>query len=263
MGQLTSPQGLKAVLLDLDGTVYFDGALIPGAVEAIARLAGMGLATLFLTNTDSRSPQSIRQALLPMGLDVPAPQLFTPASAAAAFLRHRPNARCFGLLSGDLAAYLAPHLSGSGPADYVIVGDSRDLATYERLNTAFRHIMAGAEILALQKGRFFIRDSSYNLDTGAFVALLEYASGKTARVLGKPSPDFFRLALDTLGCAPHEAAVVGDDVTTDVAGARAIGAFSVLVRTGKGSLAPTPGAPEPDMTLDSIAGLPEALGGGV
>ena len=166
------------------------------------------------------------------------------------------------MLSRGLASYLAPYLSESGPADYVIVGDSRELATYGRLNSAFRHIMAGAEILALQKGRYFLRDGNYNLDTGAFVALLEFASGKTARVLGKPSSDFFRLALDTLGCAANEVVVAGDDVTTDVAGARAIGAFSVLVRTGKGRLGPAHGAPQPDMILDSIAGLPGALGGG-
>lgn len=259
----TPPPALKAVLLDLDGTVYFDDAPIPGAIEAIGRLAAMGLDRLYLTNTDSRSPRSLRQGLLPMGLDIPEAQLFTPASAAAAFLHQRPGVRCFGLLSPDLAEYLAPHLSETGPADFVIVGDSRGLATYDRLNAAFRHIMAGAGILALQKGRFFIRDSQYNLDTGAYVALLEFASGKAARVLGKPSPDFFRLALDTLGCAPEQAAVVGDDVTTDVAGALAIGAFPVLVRTGKGKLPAAAGAGEPGMTLDSIAELPQALAGRV
>ena len=121
--QSTAPHRVKAVLLDLDGTVYSDGALVPGVIDAIGGLA--------------------------MGLDVPETQPFTPATAAAASLSHRPASRRFGLLSRDLASYLAPFLSGTGPADYVIASDSRELATYDRLNTAFRHVMAGAEILAL------------------------------------------------------------------------------------------------------------------
>jgi HAD superfamily hydrolase (TIGR01458 family) len=254
---------IKAVLLDLDCTIYFDGAPIPGASDALDRLAALGVSTLFLTNTDSKSPQAIRRGLLPMGLDIPESQLFTPASAALTYLGQRPGARCFGLLSPDLAGLLAPHLVEDGPVDHVIVGDSREFATYDRLNTAFRHIKAGAEILALQKGRYFIRGGNYNLDTGAFVTLLEFASGKNARVLGKPSPDFFRLALDTLGCAPHEAVVAGDDISTDIAGAKAIGAFSVLVRTGKYSLGRRDAdAPQPDLVLDSIADLPATLESG-
>lgn len=132
--------------------------------------------------------------------------------------------------------------------------------SYEALNTAFRHVMAGAEILTLQKGRYFVSSDGYNLDTGAFVQLLEYGSGKTARVLGKPAVEFFRTAVAQVGCAPADVAVVGDDVTTDIAGARAIGAVSVLVRTGKYSdEALASCAVRPDYIVDSIADVPQLL----
>jgi ribonucleotide monophosphatase NagD (HAD superfamily) len=99
-----------------------------------------------------------------------------------------------------------------------------------------------------------------NLDTGGFVALLEFASGKTARVLGKPSTDFFQLAARRLGCRLENIVVVGDDLTTDVAGARKAGARAVLVRTGKfsdESLAES--FIEPDLIIDSVADLPRAI----
>jgi ribonucleotide monophosphatase NagD (HAD superfamily) len=92
------------------------------------------------------------------------------------------------------------------------------------------------------------------------VRLLEYAAGVQATVLGKPSPEFFRLALDTAAAAPAAALVVGDDLGADVAGAQAVGLRAVLVRTGKGA-EPAGGEPaEPDAVLDSVAGLPGLLG---
>jgi FMN phosphatase YigB (HAD superfamily) len=81
-------------------------------------------------------------------------------------------------------------------------------------------------------------------------------------VLGKPSPEFFRLALDAAGVAPARALVVGDDLGVDVAGAHAAGLRAVLVRTGKGA-GPVPPAGDPgapDAVVDSLAALPRLLG---
>jgi ribonucleotide monophosphatase NagD (HAD superfamily) len=94
------------------------------------------------------------------------------------------------------------------------------------------------------------------------VRLLEYAAAVQATVLGKPSPEFFRLALDTAAVAPAKALVVGDDLGADVAGAHAVGLRAALVRTGKGTQPAPPGdaSGEPDAVLDSVAGLPALLG---
>jgi len=92
------------------------------------------------------------------------------------------------------------------------------------------------------------------------VRLLEYATGERARVLGKPSPDFFRLALETAGVERARAIMVGDDLAADVAGAQAVGMRAVLVRTGKGSEPhPDAGPTEPDATVASLAALPSLL----
>lgn len=251
---------IKALLLDLEGTLYFKGAPIPGAVEALDRLKQMGLELRFLTNIDSKTTETIKADLAQMGLPLPVDRIFTPATAALQFLRQNPGKRCYCLLSEELSAAFAPYLQGDGPVDYVIVGDFRESVSYERLNTAFRHIVAGAEIVALQKGRYFVRQEGHFLDTGAFVAMLEYGSGKTARVLGKPSQEFFQLALSHMGCTPAEASIVGDDISTDIAGAANTGALGVLVQTGKYSVETTAAsAVRPDHEIGSIADLPRLL----
>jgi ribonucleotide monophosphatase NagD (HAD superfamily) len=100
-----------------------------------------------------------------------------------------------------------------------------------------------------------------HLDTGGWVRLLEYATGQTARVLGKPSPEFFTAPLAALGRGPQTALVVGDDLAADIGGGQAVGAAAVLVGSGKGDR-PQPGAQaEPDAVVDSVAELPGLLGG--
>jgi putative hydrolase of the HAD superfamily len=48
--------------------------------------------------------------------------------------------------------------------------------------------------------------------------------------LRKPHPEIFHRTLSALGVAPAEAAHVGDDVTTDVAGARGVGMRAIHLR---------------------------------
>lgn len=253
-------QHIKAILLDLDGTLYFKGAQIPHAARSLIELREMGFQLRFLTNTDSKTTETLRRETAAMGLIVGEAEIFSAATAALRFLQSHPGKRCFCLLSKELAPEFAPFHAGEGAVDYVLVGDFRESVSYDVLNTAFRHVMAGAEIIALQKGRHFVSREGYNLDTGAFVQSLEYGSGKTAKVLGKPAADFFRLAMRDVGCTPDEVVVVGDDVTTDIAGAQAIGALSVLVRTGKYSDEALERSPiKPDYVVNSIADVPRLL----
>lgn len=97
------------------------------------------------------------------------------------------------------------------------------------------------------------------LDAGAFVRALEYASGQDAIVLGKPDPEFYRLAVRTLGTQSSGTVMVGDDIRTDVGGAQRAGLTGVLVRTGKFTAADLRSDVEPDAVLDSIADLPDWL----
>jgi HAD superfamily hydrolase (TIGR01458 family) len=145
--------------------------------------------------------------------------------------------------------------------DAVIVGDLGEDFAYPVLNRAFRHVMDGAELIALQRNRFWLRADGLSLDVGPFVAALEYATARDAYVVGKPAPGFFQEVLREAGAAAGDSAMVGDDIETDVGGALGAGLAGILVRTGKyrPDAAASSGV-EPTATVDSIADVPELLG---
>lgn len=144
----------------------------------------------------------------------------------------------------------------------VVVGDLGEAWTFPLLNQAFRNLMDGAELLAIQRNRYWHTDGGLSLDAGPFVAALEYGSGRTATLVGKPSPAFFAAAARELGLSPERIAVVGDDLESDAAGARAAGMVGVAVRTGKYRPQDEERAQRAaDAVLDSIAEVPKWLGG--
>ncbi|GLY05301.1 HAD hydrolase-like protein [Actinoplanes sp. NBRC 101535] len=246
------------ILMDIDGTLQARGTVIPGAVEAVSELRAGGFRLRLLTNTDAKTPETIRQTLLGYGLKVAADELFTPA-VAAQHLCTRPGVRAYTLVAPAIAGML-PAAPAPGPYTHVIVGDCSATLNYTLLDEAFRALRAGATLVALQRGRYYRAADGDHLDTGAIVAALEYAAGVQAEVLGKPSTDFFTMAAGSLGLAPADCLVVGDDATTDIAGGRAAGLRTVQVRTGKYADQQAEALPTvADHTIDSVADLPALL----
>lgn len=254
-----------AVLLDLQGTVYEGDRLVPGAGDAVAALRDAGHAVRFVTNTDSLDSASIVERLRGMGLGLDAAELFTPVDAAVADLEGT-GARVHVLATGAVRDQLAARLDVVGPQDdptHVLVGDVHDVLDYPALDAAFRAVLGGAELPALQHGRWFLRDGRPALDTGSVVAAIEHGAEVTARTLGKPSTEFLRLALGTVDPAPRldRTWVVGDDRSSDVAMGRAAGARTVLVRTGKFSRqSHDDSLPRAEHVLDDLTGLPGLIG---
>ncbi|TPJ82553.1 TIGR01458 family HAD-type hydrolase [Mesorhizobium sp. B2-6-2] len=223
---------IRAVLLDLVGVVYDGDTPIAGAVTAVERLRKAGLPLRFVSNT-TRSPRSkIVAQLAAMGIEVADEELLTPARAAIEWLR-RHGREPHLLVHPDLEAEFSGLEGGSSKA--VVVGDAGESFDHASLNRAFRELIAGADFVALATNRTFKdADGQLSLDAGAFVAALEFASGRSPVVLGKPSADFFLSALADLNCAAADAVMVGDDAESDVAGALRAGlGAALLVRTGK------------------------------
>jgi HAD superfamily hydrolase (TIGR01458 family) len=250
------------VLLDLDGTVYEGSRPVPGAAAALERLRRDGRVLRFLTNTDSVPPAALVGRLRGMGVEAAAGEVLTPVALAARLFGERPGSRVLAVAAPPIRELLAGVLAGPGVAPtHVLVCDASFGACYDDLDAAFRAVLGGAELVASQVNRSVRRDDGEHLDTGGFVRLIEYAAGVQARVLGKPSPEFFRLALDAADVAPARALVVGDDLGADVAGAQAAGLRAVLVRTGKGAgpLPPAGDPGAPDAVIDSLAALPALL----
>ena len=249
---------LKAIVLDLDGVLYVEDEPVPGAVDAVAALRDRGLGLRFATNTTSRPRRGILERLRRLGFDVEPQELVTPAALAVRHCAERGHGNVALVMNDELREDFADlDAPGAGPVDAVVVGDCGEDFDFALLNGAFRSLMDGAELIALQKNRFWMRPDGLALDVGPFVAALEYGAGVEAHVVGKPAPAFFAAILDDLGVAAPDAAMVGDDVESDVGGALAAGLAGVLVRTGKfrEDRLRSSGV-EPTEIVDSIADVP-------
>jgi HAD superfamily hydrolase (TIGR01458 family) len=251
-------KGIKGFLIDLDGVLYVGDHPIEGATAAIEYLMKKNYQFRFVSNTTRKCRKTIVSRLSAMGFDIPEEYIFTPLIATAAYMKKRGKRNCYLLTTGDadqdFKQVCAP--DNNAKMDYVIIGDAGEAITYASLNKAFRHLMEGAELIALEKDRYWMANDGLSLSGGPFVKALEFATGKTARVMGKPSNAFFDLALRDLDLRKDQVAMIGDDITTDIGGAHQVGMRSILVRTGKfRELALKNAAIKPTHIIDSIAQL--------
>jgi HAD superfamily hydrolase (TIGR01458 family) len=253
-------EGIEGLLLDLSGVVYVEDEAVPGAAEALRRLRDRGTPIRLVTNTTMRPRRSILERLERLGLEADPSELLSPATLAAKRCAEAGYESVSLVVLDDLREDLEGLEEKGDSVDAVVVGDLGDRWDYDVLNRAFRSLMDGADLIALQKNRYWETSEGLSLDAGPFVSALEYATGREAEVLGKPSPAFFELALGELGVSADRAAMVGDDVEADVGGAMDAGLAGILVRTGKyrEDLVDESGI-EPTATADSIADVPELL----
>jgi HAD superfamily hydrolase (TIGR01458 family) len=253
-------EGIEGLLLDLSGVLYVQDEAVPGAADALAKLRDDGIPLRLVTNTTMRPRRSILERLERLGIEVEPSELLTPATLAARRCEEAGYESVSLVVLDELREDLEGLQEGEGSVDAVIVGDLGEGWEYGVLNRAFRQLMDGAELIALQKNRYWETAEGLSLDAGPFVSALEYATGREAEVVGKPSDSFFELALSELGVRADQAAMVGDDVEADVGGAMDAGLAGILVRTGKyrEDLVRKSGI-EPTATVDSIADVPDLL----
>ncbi len=228
-------KNIKGFLIDLDGVLYVGNHAVAGAQDTIEFLRANGYPFRCVSNTTRKSRHSVAVHLSALGFNIPESDIFTPPQAAIAHMKKTGKTGFFLLTTGDVDREFR-ELGNEFPAakpDWVIIGDAGDAITYDSMNKAFRHLMDGAEILALEKDRYWMANDGLALSAGPFVKALEYATGKNAMVVGKPSQTFFNLALEDMGLRPDETIMVGDDIVTDIGGAYHAGMRGILVRTGK------------------------------
>lgn len=253
---------IRGFLIDLDGVLYVGDTLVPGADDAIRFIEDSGYSYRFVSNTTRKCRHTIATRLSRMGFSVPEEYIFTPPVAAVAYMKKTGLSKFRLLVTGDVRQDFpqGESLDPADEVDFVILGDAGDEITYTSLNGAFRDLVNGAELMALEKDRYWMTPYGLSLSAGPFVSALEFATGKTAILMGKPSSEFFDLALRDMGIRPEEAVMIGDDIYTDVGGARNAGMRGVLVMTGKYREDPAAETSvRPDLKIDSIADIQEIL----
>jgi HAD superfamily hydrolase (TIGR01450 family) len=242
------------LLVDLDGVVYRGAEPVPGVTDVLADRAARGDRVVYATNNSQVYRADYVARLRSMGAPVEPDRVVSSARATAIHIAtEEPSIRrvlalgAAGLehelrdvgLDVVTAGHAATRMSqegidgaiAAGDPDAVVVGLDPQL-TYLRLAAAADCIRAGARFIATNRDPVYPTERGLRPGAGSVVAALEATTGMVPLSIGKPELHLFRIALAAGGADPREAVVIGDGVLTDIAGARALGARSILMLTG-------------------------------
>ena len=227
----------KLFLFDLDGVFYKgkETRLKIGGTEAVQALRAAGRRLFVLTNNSTDTSETVHQRLLDFEIPVRKEEVLTSGQMTSRYLRDRYGPVSYFLVGeGGLDSEMKKggHKRVDGEeADFVVIGLDRAV-TYDVLDHAARLARSGAGVVATHDSALFMYKNGPAMAAGPFVRAVEYASGKRATVIGKPSPLMFRMALKQAGCRKAEAVMVGDQLDTDIAGALRAGIDPILVTSG-------------------------------
>jgi len=244
-------------VIDMDGVLYRGNRKIEGADDFINFLIDNGIEFLLATNNSTNTRRSFAQKLQGMGMNVGEERIITSAYVTAEVLKREVE---FGraIIIGGEGIYeelnrigweiLEPREWRS--ADFVIVGMDTGL-TFEKLKYGCLAINNGASFVATNDDKNFPSEEGLIPGAGSIVAALEAATGKKARVMGKPNKPYVEIIKGILG--EDELWVVGDRVETDMLLAEKLHAKKVLVLSGVSKEG------EADIVVESVAQLPGIL----
>jgi HAD superfamily hydrolase (TIGR01450 family) len=249
------------VLLDLDGCLWVGDEALEGAPEAVAALRDAGKAVAFLTNDVRHAPEEFVRKLWRLGFQAALSEIVTVGATIQFMLTERNGGAAFVVGTQALVDHVAEagmrivnRTEFASRADVVVVG-AHEALTYEELRIAAQAVLRGAELIGATRDATFPMPDGPWPATGAVLAAVETAAGRTAdRVAGKPEPAMYEAARDRLG--EGRCIAVGDRLEIDVLGARRAGMDSALVLTGGATRTQAEAAdPKPTLVAESLAAL--------
>lgn len=254
-------------LLDMDGTIYEGSRLFPGTLPLLQAIARRGGRYLFLTNNSSSSVELYVRRLQEMGIPACREDFFTSAQATALVLRQEyPGRRVYCMGTESLKAEL--RLGGIDVADapieevtVALAGFDRQL-TYEKLldmcvllrRPQVAYLATNPDWVCPVEGGHFIPDC------GGMCQLLEHATHRMPRFIGKPEPLMVAYAMALTGRKAEETLMIGDRLYTDIAAGNRAGVDSLCVLSGETSLEDLETSPDqPTYVLEDVGVLARLL----
>ena len=227
---------VKCFLLDMDGTFYLGGRIIPGSLEFIRALENTGRSYLFLTNNSSHNAQFYQKRLEGMGLSVPLERILTSGSATAALIRERYAGKRAFVLGNE---YLLAEFEEAGVPidqqnpDLVVIGYDTTL-DYKKMTAICDFVRAGLPYVATHPDFNCPTETGFAPDIGAIMAFIEASTGRRPElIVGKPHAEIVNAALKRTGSTREETAMVGDRLYTDIETGLRYGMLSILVLSGE------------------------------
>jgi len=234
----SSLENVKAVFLDLDGTIYLGSSLISGALDFLKRCDEKGVKRFFLSNNSSRSVSQYVEKLHKLDIPCTADDVLLSTHDLLSWLKQNDVNRTYAIATDGMCEMLENEgitVRDVNP-QYVVLGYDTEI-NYEKISMASIHLHKGVPLVASHPDMVCPSPEGGLPDVGAYLAMLKVTTGvDPVHITGKPNPGMIMHKIEELGYSPEECAMVGDRLYTDMEMANRAGCVSVLVLSGEATL---------------------------
>ena len=253
-----SLDGIEAIFLDLDGTIYLGEDLIEGAVDFLGRLEASGIRRFFLSNNSSKSVGQYLEKLQSLGIPSSEDDILLSTHDLLSWLDGEGVTESYLVGTEGMREMLEAVgvNTESGSPQYVVLGYDTEI-TYEKLSTASIHLHNGVPMVASHPDIVCPSPDGGLPDTGAYMDLFEATTGvRPVHICGKPNAGMILHKVEELGLRAEQCAMVGDRLYTDMEMAERAGVHGILVLSGEATMVDLAESPQnPSLVVDSVSSL--------
>ena len=253
-----SLDGIDAIFLDLDGTIYLGGEPIEGALDFLERLKQRGIRRFFLSNNSSKSVSQYLEKLTSMGIPATEQDILLSTHDLLSWLKKEGITDTYLVGTEGMREMLEDDgiRTRAQSPQYVVLGYDTEI-NYEKLSTASIHLHRGVPMIASHPDIVCPSPDGGLPDTGAYIDLFEATTGvRPVHICGKPNPGMILHKIVELGLRPDNCAMVGDRLYTDIEMAERSGVHGILVLSGEATMSDASDATQkPSLIVDSVASL--------
>ena len=221
----------KPLLIDFDGVLKIGNSPAPDVKELFDFIEDNKIPACILSNSTLRTGEQVKEYFASLGIQLSIPAI-TAFGATLSFVKK--NYKKVQVYCRD---YLTHHFGGmidDENPEAIVIGDIEDKWNYQIVNEIFKKVFAGADLVAMHKNKYWNPAGELLIDAGAFIQGIEFASDKKSILIGKPSPLYFKAALERINSKMENGFyMIGDDVENDIKAAQDIGGKGILIYTGK------------------------------
>lgn len=233
-------KGKKLFLLDMDGTIYLDNDLFDGTLDFLEYVKSIGGRYIFLTNNSSKSVDKYIEKLESLGIKATKEDFLTSTNATVMYLNKKNYNKIYAFGTESFKEQLKEaglHVTDElgDDIDCLCMGFDTEL-TFQKLEDACILLNRGVDYIATNPD--WVCPTWYGSvpDCGSIAQILQTATKRTPKFIGKPQPEMPLLAIEKTGFKKEEAVVIGDRLYTDIACGVNSGISSIFVLSGEGTL---------------------------
>lgn len=256
-------KGIKAFVLDMDGTIYLGNQLFPYTKAFLDKVQQTKRRYYFFTNNSSNDIVAYMRKLSNFGIHIHENQLMVSTHVLLCYMETYCDKKSVYIVGTPA---LRREFAKRGwqwnemDPDIVIVAFDTTL-TYEKIEAACRFIRNGATYYGVNPDvNCPMENNTFLPDCGSIAKLIEASTGYLPEFFGKPSKRTLAYIIEKTGCQPNEIAMIGDRLYTDIAVTHNSDVTSILVMSGETTVNDLDKSVlKPDIIIDNIGVLVDIL----